>query len=111
MSDIKEENILLGLTDSSILEQLDTEEIASSSLYKTVNGYNIYRSINFGIPKRFGRPMLYDFSLARDGQIEHPHDIQPDPYRASEVILEMPCGYPVDIWNVGVMVRNFPSNV
>jgi serine/threonine protein kinase len=104
--DIKEENILLGLVDSSIVEQLDTKEIAASSLYKSVNGYNLYKSANFGIPARFGRPILCDFSLARNGQVEHCHDIQPDPYRAPEVILEMPWGYVVDIWNVGVMVRD-----
>ncbi|PBP26265.1 hypothetical protein BUE80_DR002827 [Diplocarpon rosae] len=41
---IKEENILLGLVDPSIVEQLDTKEIATSSLYKSVNGYHLYRS-------------------------------------------------------------------
>jgi serine/threonine protein kinase len=105
--DIKEENILLGLVDSSIVEQLDTKEIAASSLYKSVNGYNLYKSANFVIPTRFGRPTLCDFSLARNGQVEHCHDIQPDPYRAPEVVLEMPWGYALDIWNVGVMVRDF----
>ncbi|OJD22947.1 CMGC/SRPK protein kinase [Blastomyces percursus] len=108
--DIKEENIFLGLADSSILEQLDTKEIAALSFYKSVNGYNFYRSANFGIPKRFGRPILCDFSLARNGQVEHCHDIQPDPYRAPEVILEMPWGYAVDIWNVGVMVWDMFEN-
>jgi len=107
MPDIKEENILLGLVDSSIVEQLDTKETAASSLYKSVNGYNFYKSANFGIPTRFGRPILCDFSLARNGQVEHFHDIQPDPYRAPEVILEMPWGYAVDIWNIGAMVRDF----
>jgi len=77
---IKEENILLVLVDSSIVKQLDTQEIAAS---------NLYRSVNFGIPKTFGCLILYNFSLARNGQIEHCHDIQPDPYRAPEVILEM----------------------
>ncbi|KAL5345264.1 hypothetical protein ACLOAV_009634 [Pseudogymnoascus australis] len=109
-TDIKEENILLGLTDSSIVEQLDTKEIAASSFYKGVNGYNLYKSANFGIPTRFGRPILCDFSLARNGQVEHCHDIQPDPYRAPEVILEMPWGYAVDIWNVGVMVWDMFEN-
>jgi serine/threonine-protein kinase SRPK3 len=84
--DNKEKNILLGLIDSSILEQLDTKDIAESSLYKFINDYNLYRSVNFGIPTKFGRPNLCDFSLARDGQVEHRHDIQPDHYRAPEVI-------------------------
>ena len=97
----------MGLVDLSILEELDTSELRAASLYKSVNGYNIYRSASFGIPKTFGRPILCDFSLARDGQIKQCHDIQPDLYRAPEVILEMPWGYPVDVWNVGVMVRDF----
>ncbi|PBP21617.1 hypothetical protein BUE80_DR007645, partial [Diplocarpon rosae] len=67
-------------------------------------------SANFGIPTRFGRPILCDFSLARDGQVDHYHNIQPDPYRAPEVILEMPWGYAVDIWNVGVMVWDMFEN-
>ncbi|KAH8586811.1 kinase-like domain-containing protein [Bisporella sp. PMI_857] len=109
-TDIKEENILLGLVDSSIVEQLDTKEIAASNLYQNINGYNLYKSANFGIPTRFGRPILCDFSLARNGQVEHRHDIQPDPYRAPEVILEMPWGYTVDIWNIGVMVWDMFEN-
>ncbi|OBT66137.1 hypothetical protein VE03_05141 [Pseudogymnoascus sp. 23342-1-I1] len=109
-TDIKEENILLDLANSSILEQLDTEEIAASSFYKAVNGYTLYRSANFGIPTKFGRPILCDFSLARNGQVENCHDIQPDPYRAPEVILEMPWSYSADIWNVGVMVWDMFEN-
>ncbi|OJD11042.1 CMGC/SRPK protein kinase [Emergomyces pasteurianus Ep9510] len=109
-TDIKEENILLNLTDSSIVKELDTKEIAESSFYRSVNGYNLYKSANFGIPTRFGRPILCDFSLARNGQVEHCHDIQPDPYRAPEVILEMPWGYAVDIWNVGVMIWDMFEN-
>ena len=97
---------MLRLVDSSILDQLDTEEIAAASLYKSVDGYNLYRSANLGIPKTFGRPILCDFSLAQNGEVEHCHDIQPDPYRAPEVILEIPWSYSADIWNVGVMVRN-----
>lgn len=73
--DIKEENILLDLVDLSIVEQLDTKEFAVSSLYKSINGYNLYKSINFGILIRFGRPILYNFSLARNGQVKHYHNI------------------------------------
>ncbi|EHK96835.1 putative serine/threonine-protein kinase sky1 [Glarea lozoyensis 74030] len=69
--------------------------------YKSVNGYNLYRTALFGIPKKFG---------PRNGATEHSHDIQPDPYRAPEVILEMPWGYAVDIWNVGVMVWDMIEN-
>ncbi|KAH7350714.1 putative serine/threonine-protein kinase sky1 [Rhexocercosporidium sp. MPI-PUGE-AT-0058] len=82
----------------------------NQALYKNVNGYNLYRSANFGIPTTFGRPILCDFSLAWNGEVERCHDLQPDPYRAPEVILEMPWGYAVDIWNVGVMVWDMFEN-
>ncbi|KAH8684919.1 kinase-like domain-containing protein [Tricladium varicosporioides] len=80
------------------------------ALYKSINRYNLYKSANFGIPTRFGRPILCDFSLARNGQIKHCYNIQPDPYQAPEVILEMPWGYSVDIWNVGVMIWDMFEN-
>ncbi|GLA50073.1 hypothetical protein AnigIFM63604_006092 [Aspergillus niger] len=49
-------------------------------------------------------PILCDFGSAVPGDIEHSEDIQPDIYRAPEVILEAPWGYKVDIWNVGCMI-------
>ena len=30
----------------------------------------------------------------------------PDLYRAPEVLLVLPWGYPVDMWSIGVMVRD-----
>ena len=48
--------------------------------------------------------MLCDFGEARRGDVENGDDIQPEVYRAPEVILEMKWSYSVDIWNVGVMV-------
>ncbi|CZT52872.1 uncharacterized protein RSE6_14267 [Rhynchosporium secalis] len=62
---------IIHTVDSSIVEQLDTEEIATSSLYKNVDRYNLYRSANFGIPTTFGQPILCDFSLAQNGQVKH----------------------------------------
>jgi len=101
----------MGLNDQSILEQFETKEIAESILYRSVNGYNLYRSVEFAFRKdlNFGRPILCDFAFAHDGQVEHCHDIQSNAYRAPEVILEMRWGYAVDVWNVGVMVRDFPA--
>ncbi|KAG9248956.1 putative serine/threonine-protein kinase sky1 [Calycina marina] len=74
--------------------------MAEESPYKNTNGFNLYRSANFGLSTNFGRPIICDFSLAQNGQVEHCQNIQP----SLEVILETPWGYAVDIWNVGVMV-------
>lgn len=51
----------------------------------------------------YGVPLLADFGEARLGD-EHEGLIQPDIYRAPEVILGSRWTAKVDIWNVGVMV-------
>lgn len=48
-------------------------------------------------------PLLSDFGEARLGDV-HNGLIQPDIYRAPEVILGMSWTSKVDIWNVGVLV-------
>jgi serine/threonine-protein kinase SRPK3 len=76
------------------------------SLKKEVDGSVIYLSRRMGTPKAFGAPVLCDFGSAVpvDDGLEHREDIQPDVYRAPEVILGVPWTYSVDIWNVGCMV-------
>ncbi|PMB69066.1 SRSF protein kinase 2 [Beauveria bassiana] len=56
------------------------------------------------MPKDLGTPVLCDFGSAVDGGVDHLEDVQPNIYRAPEVILEVPWTYSVDIWNVGCMV-------
>lgn len=48
-------------------------------------------------------PLLSDFGEARIGEV-HNGLVQPDIYRAPEVILGMSWTAKVDIWNVGVLV-------
>ena len=104
-TDIKEANILLP-ADSSVLTQFEKQESEEPSPKKEADGSVIYLSREMGTPKSFGAPVLCDFESAvplDDGQ-EHREDIQPDIYRAPEVILDIPWTYSVDIWNVGCMV-------
>ncbi|WAO89789.1 Protein kinase domain-containing protein [Fusarium falciforme] len=56
------------------------------------------------MPNTWGAPVLCDFGSAVTGDIEHTEDIQPDIYRAPEVILEAPWPYEVDIWNTSCMI-------
>jgi serine/threonine-protein kinase SRPK3 len=105
-TDIKEANILLP-ADSSVLTQFENEELADPSPVKEVaDGGIIYRSREMGTPKAFGAPILCDLgsAVSLDDRMEHREDIQPDIYRAPEVILDIPWTYSVDIWNVGCMV-------
>ena len=48
--------------------------------------------------------MLSDFGSAVQGDERRNHDAQPNVYRSPEVMLKTDWSYPVDIWNVGVMV-------
>lgn len=73
----------------------------------------IYASRQFRPPavgKSFGLPILCDLGEARIGSThESGPFVQPHVYRAPEVIFEMPWGSPVDIWNVGALVRSAPA--
>lgn len=55
------------------------------------------------MPRTFGRAVLSDFGSAGDQRRNH--DAQPNVYRSPEGMLKTEWSYPVDIWNVGVMVR------
>ncbi|EGP91784.1 unnamed protein product [Zymoseptoria tritici ST99CH_3D7] len=104
-TDIKEANILLG-ADSSVLAEFEAEELNKPSPRKEVDGSIIYQTRRLGMPRNFGAPVLCDFGSAvplDDGR-EHLEDIQPDVYRAPEVILDIPWTYSVDIWNVGCII-------
>ena len=104
-TDIKEDNILLP-ADSSVLAQFEKQELEEPSPKKELDGGVVYLSREMGTPKSFGAPVLCDFGSAvpLDDGLEHREDIQPDIYRAPEVILDIPWSYSVDIWNVGCMV-------
>lgn len=96
---------MLGIEDDSVFSDFENDELDTPSPRKEIDGRTIYVSRELGMPKEWGAPVLCDFGSAVLGDIEHSEDIQPDFYRAPEVILEAPWTYSVDIWNVGCMVR------
>jgi serine/threonine-protein kinase SRPK3 len=106
-TDIKEANILLP-ADQSVLTEFEKEELDEPSPKKEFNGSIIYLSRAMGMPRAFGAHVLCDFGSAvpLDGGLEHREDIQPNVYRAPEIILDIPWTYSVDIWNVGCMVSD-----
>ncbi|KAJ6140881.1 hypothetical protein N7497_011774 [Penicillium chrysogenum] len=100
-TDIKADNIMFGIADDSVLSDFENNELQHPCPRKELDGRTIYTSRELRMPKNLGAPILCDFGSAVIGDKEHSEDIQPDIYRAPEVILQAPWSYSVDIWNVG----------
>ena len=97
---------MFQLADSSVFTKFEEDELRNPSPRKELDGRAIFLSRELEmIPGKLGAPVLCDFGSAMLGDIEHLEDVQPDIYRAPEVILEVPWSYSIDIWNVGCMVR------
>lgn len=97
---------MLELVDDSVFAKLEENELRNPSPRKELDGRVTYltRELEM-VPGKVAPPVLCDFGSAVLGGIEHLEDVQPDIYRAPEVILQVPWSYSIDIWNVGCMVR------
>lgn len=100
---------MMKTTDSSVYRQQwgNDAELRDPSPRKVTNsGDFIYQSHTFRHEpgwSAFGELILSDLGEARIG-LEQQGLIQPDLYRAPEVMLGMKWGPKVDIWNIAVMV-------
>lgn len=103
--DIKADNIMFAIEDDSVFAAFEEQEQLDPSPRKTIDGRTVYLSRELQIPKAWGAPVLCDFGSAVVGDAEHLEDVQPDIYRAPEVIIEAPWSYQIDIWNTGCVVR------
>lgn len=104
-TDIKATNIMLRIDDESILEDFEKAEQQSPSPEKVVGkNRTIYTSRRLRLPHDdlWGQPVLCDLGQARIGRA-HTGLIQPEIYRAPEVLFDMGWGHSADIWNLGVM--------
>ncbi|OOG00373.1 hypothetical protein ASPCADRAFT_158345 [Aspergillus carbonarius ITEM 5010] len=105
-TDLKPDNILLSLRNPSVLDRVARDEMIEPLPQKHLPDRTIYLSRNqFGLEVgEFGRPIITDFGLAVKGSRMHNHLIQPDEYRAPEVIIGAGWGYSTDIWNLAVLL-------
>ncbi|CAG8218191.1 unnamed protein product [Penicillium salamii] len=103
---IHTDNIMFGIADDSVFSDFENNEMQHPCARKESNGRTIYTSRELRMPKNLGAPILCDFGSAVMGDEEHSGDIQPDIYRAPEVILQAPWSYRADIWNVGCVIWN-----
>jgi len=102
--DIKSDNILHRIEDTSILTAFEEVEIDQPSPRKKAVDREIYVSRTLDMPKSIGEPILCDFGNAVYGTKINDDDAYPDVYRCPEVMLHLPWSYSADIWNVGTMV-------
>ena len=108
-TDINPSNIMLSIDDKSLILEFERAEVDEPSPTKVIDETRtIYGSRKLGLPKDslWGQPVLCDFGEARIGQT-HKGLIQPEIYRAPEVLFNMEWNCSVDIWNAAVLV-NFP---
>ncbi|KAM5429530.1 hypothetical protein McanMca71_003141 [Microsporum canis] len=109
-ADLKLENILVGFEDKAVVKDFVIAQSSQHMEHKTDSaGRTVYRCHNnFGpLKKLMNLPKIVDFGLAR--QLVGPnyietHPIQPDHYRAPEVILGCGWSFSADIWNLGLLV-------
>lgn len=101
---------MVAIEDPSTIEGFVKGQESHPMARKTVGDYTIYRCHNdFGPIYTNNRniiPYITDFGLAQHGNESEPlvHPIQPDEYRAPEVILGTGWSYSADMWNFGAMV-------
>ncbi|KAJ6028853.1 hypothetical protein N7540_004429 [Penicillium herquei] len=106
-TDISPQNVLIRIEDDSSLKDVEDQETRCPSLpvLSMVNGTTkiIYRS-QPTILEVSGHPILSDFGQMRlvEGCINRDWWMS-DLYRAPEVLFQLPWGFPVDIWSLGVM--------
>ncbi len=104
--DINPGNIMLTVDDDTILENFEKAEAENPSPSKVIDDTRIiYSSRELPHPTGdlWGQPVLCDFGEARIGD-SHSGLIQPELYRAPEIIFEMEWGSKVDIWSVATLV-------
>jgi serine/threonine protein kinase len=119
--DLKLDNILMSFENENILAdfikrqqpmQCKVDGESGRTIYRCHNDFGAldWREIRNMIPKiaDFGLAIKLDKPSIRDGMVGEQlgiYPIQPDYYRAPEVILGCGWNFKADIWNFGVLVR------
>lgn len=109
-TDLKADNIMMGLGDPTILDHFVQREIDHPSPRKMPDSHGriIYTSCSdFGEPPTeavIASAKITDIGLAAWGDEKNTKPIQSNAFMAPEVILQAGWSYPADIWNLGVML-------
>ena len=95
--DLHSDNLLIAITDDSILFTVEESEVHKPSARKKTDDRIIY--VSQYILGDAGLLTVCDLGQARIGG-EHRGNAMPMQYRAPEVMLNMPWGNAVDLWAV-----------
>lgn len=107
--DIHTGNLLEGIQDEQLLVKMLEDELSGNlSPRKDAGDRTIYTTRYFR--ESIGSLYLCDLGEAVVGN-ENMGPAMPTQYRAPEVILGMRWGHAIDMWSIGMMVRNFASNI
>ncbi|PWY75338.1 kinase domain-containing protein [Aspergillus sclerotioniger CBS 115572] len=114
-TDLKADNILVSFENPSVIHSFAQITPSRPISLKTLDDHPIYRSHDdFGPLQSYETiPTLSDFGAAVHKQDQSTPcilPIQPDCYRAPEVILGAGYTYSADIWNLGVMIWELLEN-
>lgn len=99
--DLHSDNLLISLTEDSVLKKVEESEIHKPSARKRVGDTIIH--VSHYLLGGAGPLMICDLGQARIGKA-HSGNAMPVPYRTPEVILDMSWGSSVDTWSVGLLV-------
>ncbi|KAI9163381.1 Dual specificity protein kinase CLK4 [Paramyrothecium foliicola] len=97
---IHTDNLLIAITNDSILSTVEENEIYKPSARKKTDDAIIH--ISQYVLRGAGPLTICDLGQARIGQ-EHCGNAMPVPYRVPGVILGMTWGNAVDVWSVGLL--------
>ncbi|PGH36283.1 CMGC/SRPK protein kinase [[Emmonsia] crescens] len=102
-TDISPQNVLMQIENDTSLKDVEDQESQNPSIPAIMGDTVIYKS-QPTILELSGHPILTDFGQMRLVKGCTNQDWwMPDLYRAPEVLLQLPWGFPVDIWSIGVM--------
>lgn len=108
--DIKLSNLMLRVEDESVFaDYVEAEKNTPSERKILSDERSIYTSRQFRKPRKhaYGLPILCDFGEARIGSSHPRATIQPEVYRAPEILMQFErFDRAVDIWNVGCVVSS-----
>ncbi|WZH45545.1 kinase-like protein [Fusarium acuminatum] len=99
-TDIHTDNLLIAITDDSIFDTVEENELHRPSARKYVEDTVIH--VSQYMLGGAGALTICDLGQARIGKVHRSKAI-PTPYRAPEVILGMTWGNSVDVWSVGLL--------
>jgi len=98
---------MLTVEDKDILEQFEEAENEYPCPRKKINNERtIYASRDLPPPQNhvWGHPILCDLGEARIGSILPHKEIQPEVYKAPEILMQTGWGHSIDIWNTACMI-------